>query len=192
MGIETAIILSIAATATSTGLAMYAQHEAGKQADEVAKANALNRQIEAENARTASEEEARNKQDEGRHFIATQKATAAAGNIMLNVGAPLVIEADTRNILAREKGYILKRGRDEANYLTNQANIELAIGKNAKSQANKRALAIGIAGVGSIAGTAADAGWFKQGSKTSNSSLFGGSTNNFSSSAWKTKKPVNF
>jgi len=142
---------AIAGTAVSAGMGYMAQKQAGEDAKAASEAEAANLQIQAENARLAAEEQAKNKQEEGRHFLATQQAEAAAGNIKINVGAPLVIAADTRNILAREKGYILKRGRDEAASLNYQARMALAVGKNAKRNANMGAIATGVGGVGSAA-----------------------------------------
>ena len=46
--------------------------------------------------REASVEKARIEGERGRRLLATQKVTAAAGNIRINVGSPLVIEAETR------------------------------------------------------------------------------------------------
>ena len=152
--------LLIGAVATTGGLSIMAQRQAGKDAKAASEAEAANLQIQAENARLAAEEEAKNRQDEGRHFLATQQAESAAGNIKINVGAPLVIAADTRNILAREKGYILKRGRDEAASLNYQARMALAVGKNAKRNANMGAIATGVGTGASIGAIGYSAGWW--------------------------------
>ncbi|KKM60798.1 hypothetical protein LCGC14_1538230, partial [marine sediment metagenome] len=84
-----------------------------------------------------------------------QKSQAAAGGIRLNVGAPLVIEAETNAAITRDIGFALKRGRTESSAFRSSAALEIAGGKAAKKRSRQKAFAQGIQGFGSIAFMAA-------------------------------------
>lgn len=127
----------------------------GKDANEIAKARAA---VDIENAEAvdkAADEEAKIRRERGRRLIEEQKSEFAAGGVRINVGAPLVIEAETNAAVTRDIGFALKRGRAESAAFKASAALEIAGGKAAKKRSRQRALAQGILGFGSIAFMAA-------------------------------------
>lgn len=129
--------------------------QAGKDANEIAKARA---RVDIENAEAvdeAADEEAKIRREKGRRLISEQKSEFAAGGIRLNVGSPLVIEAETNAEITRDIGFLLKRRRAESAGFRSSAALEIATGKAAKKQSRQKAFAQGIQGFGSIAFMAA-------------------------------------
>ena len=149
------ITLAILAVGVGTTLQVAGTLQQGKDANEIAKARA---QVDIDNAEAvdkAADEEAKIKRDKGRRLIAEQKGAAAAGGIRINVGAPLVIEAETRAAITRDIGFALKRRRTESDAFRSSAALEIAGGKAAKKRSRQKAFAQGIQGFGSIAFMAA-------------------------------------
>lgn len=153
-------ITALAVTAIGTVRQVRATRQAGRDAERIAEAQAAADIENAEAVREESVEQARIKREKGRKFLETQKSTAAAGNIRINVGVPLVIEAETNAEITKDIGFGLKRGRREADFFTSRAGITLASGKAAKKRAKSKALSRGLIGFGSIAFMGADAGMF--------------------------------
>ncbi len=127
----------------------------GKDAEEIAQARAA---VDIENAEAvdeATDEAAKIRREKGRRLISEQKSEFAAGGVRINVGAPLVIEAETNAAITRDIGFALKRGRAESTAFRSSAALEIASGKAAKKRSRQRAIAQGIQGFGSIAFMAA-------------------------------------
>lgn len=145
------ITLATIAVGAGTGLQVAGTLKAGEQAEEIAEARAKIDIQNAEAVREAAVEKAKIKAEKGRRVIATQKSQAAAGGIRINVGSPLVIEAETRDIIARDVGFILEAGREEEQFFRTRADIELATGKAAKRKSRFDAISQGLLGFGSLA-----------------------------------------
>lgn len=149
------ITLAIIAVGVGTVAQIGGTLQAGKDANEIAKARAAVDIDNAEAVDKAADEEAKIKREKGRRLISEQKSQAAAGGIRLNVGAPLVIEAETNAAITRDIGFALKRGRTESSAFRSSAALEIAGGKAAKKRSRQKAFAQGIQGFGSIAFMAA-------------------------------------
>ena len=145
------ITLAIIAVGAGTAISVAGTIQQGKQAEKIGKARAEIDRRNAEQARKASVEKARVKKEKGRRILATQKSQAAAGGIRINVGSPLVIATETRDIIAKDIGFILESGRAESSFFRSSAALEIATGKAAKRQSKFSALSQGLLGFGSIA-----------------------------------------
>jgi hypothetical protein len=185
MGLET---LALLALGTGTVMQMQATIEEGRRAEKIGEARAEIDIQRAEKVRKASVEEAKIRGERGRRFIEQQKGAAAAGNIRINVGSPLVIEAVTRDLIAKDIGFALETGREEAGFFRSRAAIERATGKAARRKSKWDAISQGIAGFGTIAFLGADAGWFSK-TKTKVPRRFG-SSGNFPSGAYRVPLPL--
>lgn len=144
--------------AIGTGISMLGSLRQGREAEEIARERAAIDIANADAARRRSVEEARIKKERGRRLIEEQKGAAAAGGIRLNVGAPLVIETQTRADIAKDMGYILERGREEEGYYRSRARWELARGKAARKRSKWEAITRGLTGFGNIAYMGTEAG----------------------------------
>ena len=149
------ITLAFIAIGVGTAAQISGTLQQGKDANEIAKARAA---VDIENAEAvdkAADEEAKIKREKGRRLISEQKSEFAAGGVRINVGAPLVIEAETNAAITRDIGFALKRRRVESSAFRSSAALEIASGKAAKKRSRQRAFAQGIQGFGSIAFMAA-------------------------------------
>lgn len=158
----TLTVLALTATGIGTAVGIGQTLKQGKEAEKISKARA---QIDLENAeavRRQSVEEARIEKEKGRRLLATQKVTAAAGGIRINVGAPLVIEAETQADIAKEVGFILERGRAGEGAFRSSAAIEIAVGKSLRRRSKFDAISQGLLGFGAIAMGASSAGLFSK------------------------------
>lgn len=153
----------VGAVAAGTTMAVAGSLQAGKEAERLAKQSAAIDIQKAEAARRRSVEEAKLQKERGRRILATQKMAAAAGGVRLDVGAPLVIEAQTRADIAKDIGFTLERGREEAAFYRSRAAVEKAQGRAAKKQSRWDAISQGLTGFGTIAYMGYDAGWFSGG-----------------------------
>ena len=146
MGLGTLVAL----TAGGTAMQVAGTLQQGKEAEKIAKARA---QVDEQNAvavREASVEKARIQGERGRRELATQKGAAAASGIRINVGSPLVIEAETRAEIAKDIGFGLQAGRAESASLLQSAAFERAMGKSARKKSKYSALTQGIQGAVTI------------------------------------------
>jgi hypothetical protein len=143
-----------------TGIDVLSTLEQGKQEEDIGKARAAVDIQNAEAARRASVEEAKIRAEKGRRLIATQKAQAAAGNVRLNVGAPLVIEAETKADIAKDIGFTLQRGREQESFYRSRARYEKEVGKARKRQSRWSAISKGFGGIATMGLMGYDAGWF--------------------------------
>lgn len=148
MSIET---LALAALASGTAISAQATLQEGREAEQIAEERAAIDIADAEATERATVERANIQGERGRRLLATQKSQAAAGNVRINVGAPLVIEAETRDILAKDIGFILEGGRVESDFLRSRAALEIKTGKSLKRRSKFTALSQGLSGFGSIA-----------------------------------------
>lgn len=145
------ITLAAIAVGGGTGLQIAGTLKAGKQAEEIAEARAKIDIQNAEAVREAAVEKAKIKAEKGRRDIETQISQAAASNIRINVGSPLVIKAESRDIITRNIGFVLERGREEEQFFRTRAGIERATGKAAKRKSRFDAISQGLLGFGSLA-----------------------------------------
>jgi len=147
MGLGTLIALKAGGIALQASTTL----KEGKKAEEISKARADIDFQNAEAVREASVEKARIQGERGRKLLEEQKGTAAAGNIRVNVGSPLVIETETRQAIAKDIGFILEQGRAESAGFLSSGYLERQIGKNKRKSSVFDAISIGIEGIGSIA-----------------------------------------
>lgn len=143
--------LAMTGMVAGTTMGVMGTLEEGKQAEKIAQQRATIDIQNAEAARRASVEEAKIKKERGIRFLEGQKATAAARGIRLNVGVPLVIEAQTRADIAKDIGFTLERGREGERFYRSRAAIETAVGKAKRKRSKWDAISRGLSGFGSIA-----------------------------------------
>lgn len=148
MGTES---LALAALASGTAIGVTGSLQEGREAEQIAKERAAIDIANAEATERATIKRANIQGEQGRRLLATQKSQAAAGNVRINVGAPLVIEAETRDILAENVGFTLEGGQVEADFLRSSAALEIKTGKSLKRRSRFSALSQGLGGFGSIA-----------------------------------------
>ena len=154
--------LQIGASAFGTFSEMRAIERQGKHVEKLAEQRAAIDERNAEAVLKASEEQARITAERGQRFVEAQKSQAAVGGIRINVGVPLLIEAETKAIIAKEIGFGLKAGVEEAIGLRSSAAIERQIGKAARQKAKTEAIRRGLAGLGSIASMTEESGFFNR------------------------------
>jgi len=152
--------LAVGGMIAGTTMGITGTLQAGKEAEQIAEQRAAIDIKSAEAARRASVEEAKIRKEQGRRLIERQKGMAAAAGIRLNVGAPLVIEAQTEADIAKDIGFILERGREEAGYYRSRAGLEIATGKAARRKSKWDAISQGLTGFGSFAMMGTEAGWW--------------------------------
>jgi len=152
--------LAIGAAGVGTIIQTQATLQEGKTAQNIAEQRAAIDIANAEQTRKATVANAQIRAERGRRFLATQTSQAAAGNVRINVGSPLVIEEETQKKIAQDIGYVLETGRTESNALRSNAALETAQGRAIKRQKKQSALAQGLAGFGSIATLGKRAGLF--------------------------------
>jgi hypothetical protein len=148
------------AMGVGTGVSVLGHIQEGKRAEDIGEARAAIDIRNAEAATRRSAEEAKILQERGRRLLATQKAAAAAGNIRTNVGAPLVIAAETRADIAKDIGFTLEGGREKSSYYRSRAEIERATGKHRRRQSIWDAISAGTGGFATMGLRGSDAGWW--------------------------------
>jgi hypothetical protein len=160
-------LIAVAATATTGGISAYQSYQQGKDAEKLAEQRAQADMLAAEQAEEEAAEQARIEEEKGQKLLARQKVLFAASGVRSDVGAPIVIEAQTRRDIQIQKGFIMKRGNNAAdNYRLNAA-YELAYGKQRKKAGKWGALTTALS-TGYQAGSMGyQAGWFGGGSGSS-------------------------
>lgn len=123
----------------------------GKEAERLAGERAAVDLRNAQAVREAAEEEAKIRGERGRRILETITSRAAASNIRVNVGVPLVARAEARAAIAKDIGFGLQRGRVESAALRERARLEKETGKAARRRSKFDAISQGIKGFGSIA-----------------------------------------
>jgi hypothetical protein len=139
-------------TAVGGGIGIAGTLKQGKQAEKIAKRRAEIDLAAAEQRDRAAVEEAKIKAERGQRARATARSTAAAANIRINEGVPLVIETQMLADLTKDIGFGLERGRGEAESLRESAALEIAAGKQAKKKSRFDALAQGLSLAGTLVG----------------------------------------
>lgn len=137
--------------AVGVGMQALGTMEQGRQAKKISDRRAVIDERNAVAVREATVDEAKIRQERGRRILATQKSLAAAGGISIDVGSPLLIEAETRANLSQDLEFVLERGRVESRALRTGASIERQLGRNIKRQAGFAAIGQGARGFGTIA-----------------------------------------
>jgi len=132
-------------------MSMLGTREEGKETEKIAEYRAAIDIANAEAVRRVAVEKARIKTERGRRLLERQKGIAAAGGIRLGVGAPLVIEAQTRADIAKDIGFVLETGREVSRLYRLRAEIERAIGKKGRKKSKWSVISQGLKGFGSIA-----------------------------------------
>ena len=148
MGLETIALIGLG---VGTGLKVGATLRQGKQAQDIADARAAIDRRNAEAVRRRTVEEARIERIRGVRLIEEQKSLAAAGNIRINIGAPLVIRAATERAITQDIGFILETGREESAFFRSRAALEKARGKALRKKSVFDAITQGVQGFATIA-----------------------------------------
>ncbi|MFA7100715.1 MAG: hypothetical protein WC196_02990 [Bacilli bacterium] len=151
-------LIAVAAASASA----YASYQQGKEQEELAKQRAA---IDQENALMAEQEaadQARIEEEKGQKLLSRQRVMWAASGVRSNVGAPLVVEAETMRDISVEKGFILKRGQNIARNYRMQAAYEIAQGKSAKRQSRWAAMSTLMGAGAQIGSQMYDAGLFSR------------------------------
>lgn len=143
--------LALIAVGAGKAIETKGKLDAGKRAEKIGKARAAIDIESAEAVKRSTVERARIKAERGRRLIEEQKGQFAASNIRIDVGLPLVIEAETRDIIVRDLGFILESGGEEESFFRSRAGLEIATGKNIKRKSKFDAISTGLSGFGSIA-----------------------------------------
>ena len=154
------ITASLAVAGAGTAVNVAGTLKQGKQEQQIAERRA---EIDIENAEAVREsavERATIERERGQRILATQKSQAAASGIRINVGAPLVIAAETRANIARDIGFGLEAGRVEEGQFRSSAALEIAGGKAAKKASRFSALTQGLTGAANIGFMGSEAGLF--------------------------------
>ena len=159
-------IIMAAVSAAGVAMQMQATQQAGRDAKKIARQRAAIDMANAEQTRVSTVAEAKSRGEQGRRLLAMQKSQAAAGNIRINTGSPLVIETETQELIARDIGYVLETGRFESAMFESGAGLEMAQGRAIKKQSDASALAQGLQGYGSVAMTGRESGMFGRTSRT--------------------------
>ena len=167
-------ITLIAVAATAGGIAAYSSYQQGKEEEELAKQRAA---IDQENALMAEQEaadQARIEEEKGQKLLSRQRVMWAASGVRSNVGAPLVVEAETMRDISVEKGFILKRGQNMARNYRMQAAYEKAYGKSQKRQSNWAMMSTLMGAGAQIGSQMYDAGLFSRSGNGTQTPKIGG------------------
>jgi len=149
MGLETALLVSMGASAAGTAMSAYGSYQQGKQEQEIYKANAGLYRQEAESVKEAGRDEASLIKERARELLAKQIVMAAAGGGDL-AGSNLNVMADSAFQAERDAQMTLRNADVEAVGLRNRANVAEAYGKSAKKAGNIRAVTGILQGVSNI------------------------------------------
>lgn len=143
-----------------TVMQMRATAQQGKMAQELANARAEQERKRAELVKKEAKVKAELLEEKKRRLIAASKVGFAASNVRLNIGAPLIVEAQTKLDVAKDKGYILEMGEKAAESHMISAAYETAYGKMARQQAKWQSLSTGLLGFGQAGMMGYEAGLF--------------------------------
>ena len=161
MALETVLLAtSIAATVGGTVMQMKGAAQQGRDEQALANARADIDQQNAIAVKRQADEQARILEERRLGLVASQKAAFAAGNVRLNVGAPLVIEAQTNRDVAMDKGFILETGRTQAGQYMSSAAYEKAYGEMRRKQSKWQMMQYGIQGLSTIGNLSYQSGVF--------------------------------
>ena len=133
------------------GMQMGGELAQGRDTQAIANQRASVDILNAKYVKENAVEQAGIQAEEGQKLIARQKVSYAASGVMMNVGAPLVVEAQTRADIYRDIGFTLQRGEQQSKLLLSEAEIEKAQGKIARRNSIWDTVSTGIGGLGSMA-----------------------------------------
>ena len=152
--------IAAAMMAIGTGSQMIGQYQQGKAEQKISNARAQIELMNAEQAQKRAMEAAKIKAEQGQKLMARQKAAFAASNIRVDVGSPLVLEAQTRADVLKDIGYILDEGEMARVSHMNAAGMEKAYGRMRKRQSLWDMIGTGGKGFGSLYSMGGNAGWW--------------------------------
>jgi len=150
----------LAAGGAGLGLQTMGILQQGRETQQIANQRSAVDIANAKAVERAAAEEATVRREQTRKLIASQKSAAATGGIRLNVGVPLLVEAETRNMAAREITFLMNRAGAEAGSLRHSAALEKYGGKLANKQAKLSAITTAVSGITSLAFMGYEAGMF--------------------------------
>lgn len=150
--------LIIAAMVAGTGMKVMGNLQEGKAAQDIGNARAAVAMARAEAERKAATLKGQLVAERGRRTIEGVKGELTSRNIKLGEGVDLVLEAQQNADLAKDIGSIFQEGEDKYNFYRQSAAIEKAQGKALKKKSQWDAIASGIGGFTSLAGSAGEAG----------------------------------
>lgn len=129
-----AAVTAIGVTAGVGAYTAIQQHKAGQEAEKLAEQRAAIEQENALAAKKEADEQARLEELQGKRLLATQQSIFSASGVRSNIGAPLLIKAETMRDIATEKSYILERGANIARNYRLSAAYERAYGRSKKRE----------------------------------------------------------
>jgi len=132
--------------------------EEGKQVQQVRNARASVDLANAKAVERAGVEKAILQEEEGQRLLATQKSLQLSNGVM----SSLVIEAETKAAINRDKGFTLENANTEATAYRNSAMFEKAMGKQARKKSIWDAVTSGVQGGASLAYMGYKSGIFKK------------------------------
>jgi len=129
-----------------TGLITYGQIRSGQLAkaqgeaqNKIAEANARQLELERQSRMQAAHLEEERISRQARLFKGAQRARLAKSGLSITSGSAVEVQADTAYQTALDRLLTLQSGVVDSNRLKNQANIQIAEGKWAKSYGNQTA-----------------------------------------------------
>lgn len=146
MGLEVLAIASLAATAASTGLAMYGQKQQADAATDAAKYNNKVLNAEADNLATESREAQTRQLQRNRRQLSTLRANLASQGTMSGTGTPLAILGESAQNLSLGIADAARRTDMQTKSLRAQGKMGLWEAQQQKSASKINMLATGIGG----------------------------------------------
>ncbi len=140
------LVVAVAAAATSA----YAQHEQAQQQQDAAKYNAKVATNQALQAQYAAEAQAKQREEQTRRRLATQRVAAGASGVTTE-GSPLAVMMDSAAQGAYEAGLIRAGGQYQADALFGEAGIQRFYGDSAASAGALRSGTTLLSGAGNAA-----------------------------------------
>jgi len=132
-------------------MGMLTTREEGKEEQAISKYREAAYEKEARRLDIRAEEQARITKERLIRLLATQKSGAAAANVKMNVGSPLVIASQTKADAAKDIGFALAEGRYRSGFMRDMAAWERYAGKKKKKKSKWDTISQGIGLFGTIA-----------------------------------------
>jgi hypothetical protein len=152
--------MAMVAMTAGTGMNVMGQMSYGSQMEDISNARAAVDIANSKAAKKTAIEEAKITAERGREFLASQKANFAASNVKINIGSPMVLEAENEMNIRKDVGYIIERGWNQASQYRQSAVMEKAYGAAEKRKSRWSALGSGLQGFGSLAYMGVQGGMF--------------------------------
>lgn len=151
MAIATSAALSLAATAASTGLAVYGQRQAARSAEEAAEYNAQIAEGEATRKEQEDHENTRRRRDEKRRAMAQARAQIAASGVVLGEGSSVDLMQVLDSRLETSIQDASRSAQMEVRAMRQQANLS-------RYQGSQQASSLKLQSAGTLLGGAAKFG----------------------------------